>query len=185
VASSSPATDSQISVIPRNSTITNLQIVNADAATGQIELAGEVSQPMRFHGRMDDDTIRQLLFNALRDENNPGSRLKAVEALSQKPTEEPVEEALINAMVYDGDPGVRMRAVEGLKTFASEQHVRAAFMHTLQNDDNPGIRIEAINALTKGNPNDADLAKSLQEVTKKDNNQYIRTKALQYVGTTR
>jgi hypothetical protein len=182
---SNPATESQISVIPRNGTITNLQVVNADETTGQVELAGEVSQPMRFHGKMDDDMILQLLFNALRNADNPGSRLKAVEALSRKPNEEPVEEALINALVYDGDAGVRMRAAEGLKMFASEQHVRAAFMHTLQNDDNPGIRIQAIDALTKHNPKDADLAKSLQEVTKRDDNQYIRTKVLQFVGTTK
>src|SRR5262245_51001768 len=96
---------------------------------------------------MEDDTCRQLLFSALRDGNNPGSRLKAVEVLSQKPTDESIEEALINALVYDDDAGVRMRALEGLKTFANEQHVQAAFMHTLQNDANAGIRIEAIDAL--------------------------------------
>src|SRR5438552_5576552 len=76
---SNPAAESQVSVMPRNGTITNLQVVNADAATGQVELAGEVSQPMRFHGRMDDDTIRQLLFSALRDTNNPAPRLQARE----------------------------------------------------------------------------------------------------------
>jgi len=182
---SNPATENQMSVMPSNGTLTNLQVVNADPATGQVELAGQVSQPMRFHGKMDDAMIRQLLFSALRDTNNPGSRLKVVEALSQKPTEEPIEEALINAMVFDDDSGVRMRAAEGLKPFASEQHVRAAFMHTLQNDDIPGIRIQAIDALIKHNPKDADLAKSLQEVTKKDDSPYIRNQVLQYVGTTR
>jgi hypothetical protein len=171
------------SLIPQNGSISNLQIVNADPATGQVELAGEVSQPLRFHGRMEDDTVRQLLFTALRDGNNAGSRLKAVEVLSQKPTDESIEEALISAMIYDNDAGVRMRALEGLKTFANEQHVRAAFMHTLQNDDNAGIRIEAIDALLARNPNDADLAQKLTEATKRDDNPYIRNKVLQFVGT--
>jgi HEAT repeat protein/putative zinc finger protein len=177
------ATDSQIPAIPRNGTISNLQVVNADPTTGQVELAGEVSQPLRFHGRMEDDTVRQLLFSALRDTNNPGSRLKAVEVLSQKPTDESIEEALINALVYDEDAGVRMRALEGLKTFANEQHVQAAFMHTLQNDANAGIRIEAIDALLERNPKDPKLAQKLTEATKKDDNPYIRTKVLQFVGT--
>src|SRR5205823_1038587 len=146
--------DSQISVIPQNGTISNLQVVKADPVTGQVELAGEVSQPLRFQGKMEDDTVRNLLFSALRDANNPGSRLKAVEVLSQKPTDESIEEALISALVYDDDAGVRMRALEGLKKFANEQHVRAAFIHTLQNDDNAGIRIEAINALTDRNAKD-------------------------------
>ena len=179
-----PPSENPAPAIPRNGTISNLQVVSADPATGQVELAGEVSQPLRFHGQMEDDTVRQLLFSALRDGNNPGSRLKAVEVLSQKPTDESIEEALINALVYDDDAGVRMRALEGLKTFANEQHVQAAFMHTLQNDANAGIRIEAIDALL-ANPKDAKLAQKLTEATKKDDNPYIRTKVLQFVGTTK
>jgi len=182
---SNPPVENPAPAIPQNGTISNLQVVNADPSTGQVELAGEVSQPLRFHGRMEDNTVRQLLFSALRDGNNPGSRLKAVEVLSQKPTDESIEEALINALVYDDDAGVRMRALEGLKTFANEQHVQAAFMHTLQNDANAGIRIEAIDALLERNPKDRKLAEKLTEATKKDDNPYIRTKVLQFVGTTK
>src|SRR5437870_5162350 len=173
----------QISVIPRNGTISNLQVVNVDPVTGQVELTGEVSQPLRFQGKMEDDTIRNLLFSALRDANNPGSRLKAVEMLAQKPTDESIEEALINALIYDHDAGVRMRAMEGLQRFADEQHVRAAFMHTLENDTDAGIRVKAIDALMARNSRDVELAKSLEAVTKKDDNPYIRSKGLEFVGT--
>lgn len=172
-------------LIPQNGSISNLQVVHADPATGQVELSGEVSQPLRFHGRIEDDMVRQLLFSALRDTNNPGSRLKAIDVLSQKPTDESVEEALIGALVYDADSGVRMRALEGLKSHANEQHVRAAFMHSLQNDDNAGIRIGAIDALLARNPKDADLAQKLTEATKQDDNPYVRTRVLQFVGTNR
>jgi HEAT repeat protein len=111
--------------------------------------------------------------------------LKAVEVLSQKPTDETIEEALISALVYDNDPGVRMRALEGLKTFADEQHVQAAFVHALQNDSNAGIRIEAIDALFARNPRDRKLAERVSEATKQDDNPYVRSKALQFVGTTK
>jgi hypothetical protein len=171
--------------ILRNGTISNLQVINADPASGQVELAADVSQPLRFHGRMEDDNVRQLLFNALRNGNNPGSRLKAVEALSHKPTDEAIEEALISALVYDDDPGVRMRALEGLKTFANEQHVQAAFLHTLQNDENAGIRVGAIDALLERNPKNAELAQKLKEATKQDDNPYIRTQVLQFVGNSK
>src|SRR5437667_3362599 len=177
-----PAQD-QISVIPRNGTISNLQVVKADPVTGQVELVGEVSQPLRFQGKMEDETIRRLLFSTLRDGSNAGSRLKAVEALSQKARDEPIEEALINALVYDSDSGVRMRALEGLKKFASEQHVRAAFMHTLQNDEEAGIRIGAIDALTVSNAKDPELGQKLTEATKKEDNPFIQAKVLQFVGT--
>jgi hypothetical protein len=184
-APSSTTADNAMPPIPQNGTISNLQVLNADPVTGQVELTGEVSQPLRFHGQMEDDTVRQLLFSALRDGNNPGSRLKAVEVLSKKPTDESIEEALISALVYDNDAGVRMRALESLKTFANEQHVQAAFMHTLQNDDNAGIRIEAIDALMARNPKDPQLAQKLTEATKQDDNPYIQMKVLQFVGSTR
>jgi hypothetical protein len=172
----------QVSVIPQNGTISNLQVVNADPATGQVELTGEVSQPLRFRGKMDDDTVRNLLFSALRDANNPGSRLKAVEVLSQRPTNEPVEEALINALIYDADAGVRMRALEGLKSYADEQHVRVAFMQALKHDPINSIRVGAIDALTASKSKDRALAQGLEEV-KNDEDPYIRSKVLQFVGS--
>jgi hypothetical protein len=182
---STTGTENPVNAIPSNGTISNLQVINADPATGQVELAGEVSQPLRLHGKMEDPTTRQLVIGALRDVNNPGSRLKAVEVLSLKPNDESFEEALISAMIYDDDPGVRMRAAEGLRKFADETHVRAAFIHTLQNDTNPSIRIEAIDALMARNAKDAALAKNLQEVTKKDDNPYIQRKVLQFVSASK
>jgi hypothetical protein len=176
--------ENQISVIPRNSTISNLQVVNIDPASGQVELAGDVSQPLRFQGRADDPMVFELLIGALRDSNNPGSRLKAVEVLSQKRGDESIEEVLINAMLYDPDPGVRQKAVESLKPYANERHVLAAFMQALASDKVAGIRIEAIDALAISNPNDRELAKTIHEVSKTDPNEYIRNKSIQLVGTT-
>jgi hypothetical protein len=175
----------QVSTIPSNGTVSNLQVVNADPVTGQVELTGEISQPLRFFGKMEDDTVRNLLFSALRDPNNPGSRLKAVEALSQKPIDESIEEALISALVNDGNAGVRMRALEALKKYVDEQHVCAAFMNALENDGNAGIRIGAIDALTARNSKDPELAKNLEEVTKNDDNPYIRSKVVRFVGASR
>ena len=181
--STSAVQDNQISTIPRNGSISNLRIVSADPATGQVELAGEVSQPLRLQGQMEDATVRSLLFSALHDASNPGSRLRAVQVLASKPNDEPIEEALINALIYDDNAGVRMQALEALKQYANEQHVRAAFMHTLGNDDNAGIRVQAIEALTIKNSNDTELAKTIREVTEKDDNSFIRAKGLQFVET--
>jgi len=175
----------ELNLIPRNASVSNLRIVNANPTTGQVELAGEVMQPLRFSGSMSDVTVRQLLFSALRDANNPGSRLQAVEVLAQKPTDEAIEEALIHALVYDPNVGVRLRALEALKQFANEEHVRAALMHTLTNDEDSGVRVQAIDALTSQNSNDSALARAIEELTKREENSYVRNKALQFVGTAR
>jgi hypothetical protein len=172
--------ESPISIIPRNGSVSNLRIVSTNPVTGQIELAGEVVQQLRFQGTMEDDTVRRLLFSALSDASNPGSRLRSVEALSPEAEDESVEEALIHVLVYDDNPGVRLRALEALKRFVGEEHVQAAFMHALANDSNAGIRVGAIDALSQSS--NAQLAQTVQELTREDDNAAVRAKVLQFVG---
>ncbi len=173
------------SAIPRDATISNLRVVNTDPSTGQVELAGEVSRSLRFQGKMEDQMVRSLLFNGLRDTNNPGSRLQIVKALAQnqKPNDETIEEALINALLYDDNLGVRLSALEALKQYAGEEHVRKAFMAALSSDTNAGVRMGAIEALATKNANDTELAKSIREVTEKDDNSAVRAMGLQFVGS--
>jgi hypothetical protein len=179
VATNTPPTIMQS--IPPNSSVSNLRIVNADTTTGNIELAGEVVQPLRLSGRMEDEVVRGLLFSALQDANNPGSRLRAVEVLAQKPGDAAVKEVLIHALVNDDNPGVRLKALEGLKPFAGEDTVRQAFVHALANDQVAGIRVGAIEALTQFSA-DEQVARTVQEVTKDDDNAYIRSIGLRFVG---
>lgn len=170
-----------IASLPANGSVSNLRIVSANPSTGQVELAGEIVQPMRMQGTMGDETVRQLLVSALGGSSNSGSRLSAVEVLSQQPNSELVKGALIQALMYDDNPGVRLRAMQGLKQFAAEADVQVAFMHTLNNDADAGIRVEAIEALTHNGRN-TSLVKALEPFTR-DDNTYVKMKALQFVGT--
>jgi hypothetical protein len=170
-----------ISSIPANGSVSNLHVVSANPSTGQVELAGEIVQPLRMQGTLSDDTVRQLLLNALGDASNSGSRLRAVEVLAPRANDQTVKSALIQALRTDDNPGVRLHALQGLKQFASETDVRAAFMGSVENDLDAGIRVEAIDALTRSG-NDVALARALQRFTK-DDNTYVRMKALQFVGT--
>ena len=171
-----------MSTIPPNGTVSNLRIVNADTATGNVELAGEVVQPLRLSGKMEDETVRGLLFSALQDASNAGSRLRAVEVLAQKPNDEAVKEVLIHALVNDENTGVRLEALKSLKAFAGEEVVRQALVHALANDQDAGIRIGAIEALTQYS-NDERVAREVQAVTRDDENAYIRSIGLRFVGS--
>ncbi len=182
VASAVPAPDSQIiSAIPANGSVSNLRIVSANPSTGQVELAGEVVQPLRMQGALSDETVQQLLVSALGDSTNSGARLRAVEILAPRANEQNIKSALIQALINDDNSGVRLRAMQGLKQFAGQSDVREAFMYSLKNDMDAGIRFEAIEALTTRNSSDAALAKALEPFTRDDNN-YVKMKALQFVG---
>jgi hypothetical protein len=169
--------------LPANGSVSNLRIVSANPSTGQVELAGEIVQPLRFQGSVGDDTVRQLLVNALSDASNSGSRLRAVEILAERANEDTIKNALIQSLIYDENPGVRLKAIQGLRPYATQSEVEAAFMYSLQNDVESGIRIEAIEALTR-NSRDAHLAKQLEPFTRDENN-VIKMRALQFVGTNR
>jgi hypothetical protein len=180
---SNPAADAVMTTIPPNGTVSNLRIVNANSTTGDVELAGEVVQPLRLSGKMEDETVRGLLFSALTDESNPGSRLRAAEVLAQKSSgDQAIKEVLIHALVNDDNPGVRLEALKGLKAYAGEEVVRQALVHALANDQNAGIRMGAIEALTQYST-DEQVARTVQEVTKDDDNAYIRSIGLRFVGS--
>ncbi len=173
------------STIPQNGRVSNVRIVNANSSNGTVEFAGDVVQPLRFSGRMEDDTTQRLLFSAVQDSMNPGSRMQAVEVLARQGEEPSVKSILIHALLNDGSLGVRLKALEGLTPFAGEDSVRTAFMQALMNDPNDGVRVAVVDALAPYTNNEA-MANRIEEVTRNDDNTYVRLKGqglIQMVGS--
>jgi hypothetical protein len=171
-----------VSDIPQNGRIANVRIVSANADT--VEFSGDVVQPLRFSGRMQDDTTQRLLFSAVQDSMNPGSRLQAVQVLSRQSAEPTVKGVLIQALLNDSNLAVRLNALESLKSFAGEDDVRTAFMQALMSDPNDGVRVAAVDALALITNTEA-MANRIEEATRHDENDYVRLRGLQLVGTRR
>jgi len=183
-----PAPDSGpgvISTIPQNATIEGLRVATVDSSTGHVTLVGEVVQPLELNGNMDNETVRNLTLSALVGAANPSSRLRAAEALAHNPDDQLVIDALIHALVNDENPAVRQKAAEGLTPFADQEKVSSAFIHALKNDRVEAIRIQAVEALGARFPKDDAIVRTVQEVTKDDDNPYVRMKFLQLVGDRR
>lgn len=163
-------------------TVSNVRIVSSDATTGSVELLGDMVRPMHFQGNINDELAQQLLVGALLDGRNPSSRMSAVEVLSRKPDSRQVKAALIRALIEDDNLGVRLKALQTLKQFANkDKDVQAAFMNALAYDEAAGIRVQAIDAL-KPFANDDSVSKTVQEVTKDDDNPFVKLQAVQFVG---
>jgi hypothetical protein len=163
-------------------TVSNLRIVNSDTTTGNVELIGDMVRPMHFQGNIMDESVQQLLVGAMRDGRNPSSRMSAVELLSRQPDSRQVKEALIRALIEDDNLGVRLKALQTLKPFANkDKDVQAAFMNALAYDEAAGVRVQAIEAL-RPFAHDDSVSKTVQEVTKDDDNPYIKLQAIQFVG---
>jgi len=56
--------------------------------------------------------VRQALLRAIREDDNPGARLKALDALKKRVGDDPeVRGAVVEALLRDTNPGVRVRAM--------------------------------------------------------------------------
>jgi hypothetical protein len=167
------ATMATLSAVPQNGRVSNVRIVKTDPTSATVEFTGDVVQPLRFTGRLEDDITRQLLFSAVQDSMNPGSRMQAVEVLAQESSEPSVKGVLIHALLNDENLNVRLKAFDGLKPFAGDDDVRAAFMQALMSDPNDGVRVAVVDALAPFTKSEA-MANSIEAVTRNDDNTYVR-----------
>jgi hypothetical protein len=164
--------------------ITNVHFVDQGGGTGEIEFTFDAVTPVRMRGSIDDPKIQKVLTHAMLNEENPGVRLKAVNAINREGVESQdvlTKSALIKAMEMDANAGVRKEALNALRRFPFDGDIKMALLHTLMSDANPGLRVAAINALdsarTSANGVDSDILDVLKHKATTDDNNYIRVKA--------
>lgn len=124
---------------------------------GSVRVVVDQTQQKTITGSMDDQRIRTLLLDAVRDPNNPGLRADSVDLLTRRAQSAEIRGALVYLVVHDQNDGVRLKAMEGLRPFVSEPDVRNALSSALLSDANPGVRTRAIDMLIQS-PNGDSLA---------------------------
>ncbi|MBT5876985.1 MAG: HEAT repeat domain-containing protein [Candidatus Latescibacteria bacterium] len=165
--------------------ISNVRFLDADASDGTVEFVFEAIRPIQIRGTLDNPDIQRVLAHAVVNEQNPGVRLRAVNAVSTSqygggPIDE-VKRALVVALKTDPNSGVRREAFSTLIQLPYDTIVKDALIHVLMNDDNVALRIEAINQLQNVSPDmirsDQVMVDALQSRVDNDDNRYIRLRA--------
>ena len=96
----------------------------------------------------EDERVRELLMYALRNDSNPGVRLKALEGLGEYVKDDVrVRDAVLTALMSDENPGVRTLAIQMVRPVRADSTVRQVLQHLSANDDNSSIRMQARSAL--------------------------------------
>jgi hypothetical protein len=104
--------------------------------------------------------ITQALAGVLRNEQQAGVRIRAVDTLQKLPTRvtsngEVTRDALIDALKNDPNPSVRIKAVEALSKMANSgqtldsEAVDSLRQKVAQSDENLYVRVKAAEALSK------------------------------------
>jgi hypothetical protein len=140
-------------------------------------------QQQEISGRIDDSTVRQLLFAAMQESNDPGIRVDSVELLQRQPGYD-VRDALLNSVRTDPNAAVRIKALEGLRQFTNDQLTRTAIESVLKHDNSPEVRSEAIDMLLPSERPIAtltpDVLTTLQDIlTSERDDDYVRSRSLQ------
>jgi hypothetical protein len=144
-------------------------------ANGRLQIVVDETRQRVISGRIEDDAIRRLMLNAMRESADPGLRAESVELLKNTADQAEVRQALLYALQHDANPGVRLKALEGLKPFAADLEARRVLSRVLLSDDNPGVRTQAIDLLVQSKR--PELASVLQKVLQKEDNTYVRQRS--------
>lgn len=168
-------------ILEGDTQITNVRFLDPDASDGEIEFTFDAVRPVRMKGNINDPQVQKLLAHALVSSQNPGVRLKSVSALAEHPdplTGKDIREALLGALTSDANPGVRKEALTLLQKLPFDNEIKDALLFVLKNDQNSGVRIAAITGLEKFKGQaalkDEEVLKVLREKVEKDDNNYIR-----------
>lgn len=160
--------------------ITNVKFSDADASDGQVEFTFNAVAPMHYRGSINDPKVQQVLTQAIVNEENPGTRLAAVNTLEKYQPRDPdpeIKQTLIKAAKKDACPAVRQQALSVLQKFPFDEDIKDTFLYVLIQDQNPGLRIEAIKGLEGKNRVDQEVLEVLKKKATTDDNNYIRLRA--------
>lgn len=166
--------------------ITNLRFLEADAADGEIEFTFDAVTPVRMKGSINNAQIQNVLAYALVHTQNPGVRLRMVNALAAQTSQQiypelEVRDALIDAVKNDPNPAVRREALNVLQKFQLDKEIFDAFLAVLMNDKNPGLRVAAMKCIEEAKFDrylvDESALRTLRQKMETDDNNYIRLRA--------
>jgi hypothetical protein len=143
-----------------------------------------------MEGDVDDPRIQRVLTHALLSAQNPGVRLRAVDAIGSRGTDGSDPEilaALIGAMRTDPNPAVRHNALLALRRYPTTPELNRAFADVLVNDRNARLRIEAIEALHstagEGIGLEPVLIQHLERSLREDDNDFVRRRTQSLLET--
>ncbi len=122
-----------------------------------------------------DIRMRNLLLAAVNDQD-PALRVDSIDLLQHRCGDETVRRALLGALKSDKNSGVRLKALDALRPYAQNPETRAVLAGVLLNDNSPTIRAQAIDLLVQSRG--ADVASTLQELLRREENPYIRERSV-------
>jgi len=142
---------------------------------GKVRISYDETRPREVRGDLSDPRVKGVLLAAVNDQD-PALRIDSIDLLRGRCDDEAVRTALLRALRTDKYSGVRLKALDALRPYARDPETRSALAEVLLNDPSPAIRTQAIDLLIQSHG--ADVASTLQEVLRHEENSYIREQSV-------
>jgi len=180
-----PVTSAGTTLAPE---LANVHLIQFDRVTDQVQVEFSTVNRVRLRGTIDDPVVRQLLAYAMREEANPGLRLKAVRIMNEAAPgqtrvagDDELIGALLHLLAHDPNDGVRLKALQVLKKMPLTQLIKRALIQTLLRDPNAAVRIATLDSLSNQEFMEDDTA-AFEAAAATDANAYVRLRARQLLG---
>lgn len=164
--------------------INNVNFIDNDASDGEVEFTFDAVKPVRMKGKIDDQTVQNILAYSMLNEENPGTRLNSINLISGAPKgniDKEVKDALVTVAQHDQNPGVRREALLMLQQLPFDDEIKHVLLYALKNDENSALRIVAINCLSAAVKSGYKLKQSeldlFENKVARDENSYVRLQA--------
>jgi hypothetical protein len=170
---------------------TNVRIDNVEGAEGTLRISYDAVTRVELEGTLEDPDVRRVVALALTSDENPGTRLRSVDAIKESRAplfDSETKRALIVAATTDPNNGVRLEATRTLRRFPQDAELKEAYLRILRLDPNPGVRVEAVEALAEavealaeaveriGKP-DPKTIEALRATMRDEENLYVRVRS--------
>lgn len=150
---------------------------------GMVQIVLEEPRQRMIEGGLNEAAIEKALLAAARQSPDPGMRLESVDLLRNRCNRDDVRRTMLQTLEQDESPLVRLRALEALRPYSSESEVRQVLSRVLLKDSSPNVRVQAIDLLVDRPP--AEIIGTLQEVIRRDENDYVRSRCLRVLSEMR
>ncbi len=172
-----PIAESQPDILQliQSGALTSADIDLQDNDPEAISFNLQTKNDINVEGGLNDSDIQQILYYLLKNDSNPGKRLKAVNLISDARPMEEGRVVLISSLLTDPNPGVRLRAAKSLSSYELDKTLRDACIKVLFEDENEAVRMAVLGILAT-NPTE-DIMPALKIIAQMDKNEFIRDQA--------
>ena len=137
---------------------------------GIMSVSYKLKNNFEVQGGLDDPQVQDIFLYAVRKDDNPNTRLRAINMLSQIGMNEKIEETFAAVILHDSEDGIRLKAAEALGKHELTEKSLESFKSVALRDTSSGMRLKALEILTNQKAENMETVFAVMATRDRDEN---------------